>query len=104
MLNQIGVEEFFEIIENENKYAVITFFSSFDDSSDVFNDVLINVSEERDDIEFYTIDTEEASSLILEYRIEVVPSILLFKNGSLIEKLEGHHTTGELLEEIERYF
>ena len=104
MLNQIDADEFVELINNDRKNVVITFFSSYDDSYEDFNNILLDVSEERTDIDFFTIDTEEVSGLVLDYRIEVVPSILLFKRGELIEKLEGYYTSGELIEELERYF
>jgi len=104
MINKIGLEEFNEIINNEEVSSLISFYSSFDESMDAFNDVLNDVSEEREDIEVYSIDADEVSSLVLEYRIEFLPTMLLVKRGELIEKLEGFHTTGELLEELERYF
>lgn len=37
-----------------------------------------------------------------KYEVEVVPALLLFRDGELVERINGHRTKGELVRLLER--
>lgn len=50
---------------------------------------------------FFTIDTEEEKSIAKEYRIMDLPTILIFRNGELIDHVTGLTPKNVLITKIE---
>ena len=46
-------------------------------------------------VNFFALDSESESSLGTTYRVDVIPTILFFKKGTLVDRLSGltHRTT-----------
>ncbi len=49
------------------------------------------------------VDLEENESLLEKYNILSLPSIVVLKDGIMVNKLQGTMTTGELIEEFNKY-
>lgn len=47
-------------------------------------------------VEFFNADTEENSELAQEYQISSVPTILIFKNGEVVDKAVGFKSKDEI--------
>lgn len=103
MIKHLEESELKEELENENKLVIVDFFANWCGPCQMLAPVLEEIAEERKDIVIYKVDIDHSPNLGYEYRVEVVPTMILFKNKEVIGRLEGYYTTSELIGEIEKY-
>lgn len=60
--------------------------------------IVDEVAEEVKDYSFYKLNVDECDTVTHEYMIMSIPTLLIFENGELKEKLVGFKTKEELLE------
>ncbi len=60
--------------------------------------IVDEVAEEVKDYSFYKLNVDECDEVTHEYMIMSIPTLLIFENGELKEKLVGFKTKEELLE------
>lgn len=58
--------------------------------------VIRKMESEFDNIKFISIDIDQVSSIAQKYRIRTVPSLLLFKNGLEVNRINGLVLTSPL--------
>lgn len=84
-------------IENEKQFneeisegfAVVDFFATWCGPCRMLSPILEDVSETRDDAKFFKVDVDENYDLAKSFGIMSVPTVLFFKNGSLVDKSIG---------------
>ena len=103
MIKHLEESELKEELANENKLVVVDFFANWCGPCQMLAPVLEEISQERSDIAIYKVDIDHCPNLGYEYRVEVVPTMLLFKGEEVVGRLEGYYTASELIEEIEKY-
>ena len=93
-----------EIIDNANynekikdELVLVDFYSKTCGPCKVMMGILEEISEELNQIKFYKIDAHENMDLSVELGIMSVPTILIYKNGEIIERLVGLKPKEELL-------
>lgn len=52
---------------------------------------------------FGKVNIDEEETLAMEYGIRAVPTLLIFKNGEVVDKLIGAHTKQDLAASIEKH-
>lgn len=103
MLKKISEEDFkSEVLEN-NKTVIVDFFATWCAPCQMLMPVLEEISNEIDDLDIVEIDVDKARNLAMSYDIEAVPTMIIFKNGSQIDRLGGFYTKDELTEELKKY-
>ena len=60
------------------------------------------VLENDNDLNIVKVDIDESVELAIKYQVEVVPTLVIFKNGNPVKTLEGFRSEKELLEEINK--
>ena len=60
------------------------------------------LSKEQNDLNIFKVDIDESVELAIKYQVEVVPTLIIFKNGNPVKTLEGFRTEKELLEELNK--
>ena len=65
--------------------------------------VLEKISNSRAGFDIAKVDIDGARDLALKYGIEVVPTMIIFKNGNPVGRLEGFHDKSSLIEEVSNY-
>ena len=58
---------------------------------------VFDVSKEREDVKFCTVDVDQNQDLLAEYGIMSVPTLIVFKNGEIINKSVGVISKPEIL-------
>ena len=48
-------------------------------------------------------DVDQSGDLAVEYEIRSVPTIIVFKNGKLAERLTGFMTKDEIMKKVNKY-
>ena len=103
MLKKIEKEEFENEVLKNPKTVIVDFFATWCGPCQMLMPVLEEISNERDDFDIIEIDVDKAQELAIEYDIEAVPTMVIFKNGATIDKLGGYYPKEELEEELKRY-
>ena len=83
--------------------VVVDFFATWCGPCQMLMPVLEEIASKRDDFDIIEIDVDKAQELAMEYEIEAVPTMIIFKNGAAIDRLGGYYHKEELEEELKRY-
>ena len=79
--------EFNETINGE--YALVDFFATWCGPCKMMGPVLESVSSNRDNIKIIKVDVDKFESLARTYGVMSIPTLILFKNGQVIDKKVG---------------
>ena len=102
MLKKIEKEDFEKEVLKNSKMVVVDFFATWCGPCQLLMPVLEEISKERDDFDIIEIDVDKAQDLAMQYDIEAVPTMIIFKNGTAIDRIGGYYAKDELEEELKR--
>ena len=103
MIKKIEKEDFEKEVLKNSKMVVVDFFATWCGPCQMLMPVLEEISKERDDFDIIEIDVDKAQDLAMQYDIEAVPTMIIFKNGTAIDRIGGYYAKDELEEELKRY-
>ncbi len=92
---------FNDIVQGE--LVLVDFFATWCGPCRMLGPVLEELAEERSNITVAKIDVDESASLAKNYGIMSVPTLLLFKDGKLIDQRSGFMSKEELTRWIESH-
>lgn len=98
----LNKENFENKVLNSNKLTVVDFFATWCGPCQMLAPVLEKLSKEQNDLNIFKVDIDESVELAIKYQVEVVPTLIIFKNGNPVKTLEGFRTEKELLEELNK--
>lgn len=101
MLKHVNKEEFNELLK-QDKILVVDFFAVWCGPCQMLGPVLEDLAKEMENIEVLKIDIDEEEELAIEMGIEVVPTVMIFKNGEKKNVLQGLRSKSEFIEEINK--
>lgn len=84
----INTEEFNEIIKNGT--TLVDFFAEWCGPCKMLGPVLEKVAEEYNDIEFVKVNVDENMDLAQQYGIMSIPTVYIFKDGEVVNKMQGY--------------
>lgn len=103
MLKHINEDNFkTEVLEAE-KVTLVDFFAIWCGPCQMLAPVLEKISNSRADFDIAKIDIDQLPDLAVEYGVEVVPTMVIFKNGKVMNKFEGFKSESEIVEEVSKY-
>ena len=104
MIKYIDSEQNFENeILKQNELVLVDFFATWCGPCNMLSPILEKISNENDKIKIFKVDIDKFSSLAINYEIEFVPTILIFKNGKELNRLNGLVDDKEILDFIKNY-
>lgn len=68
---------------------MVHFSADFVEQCKQVDDVLDTLSKQFSDAKFYKCQAEDLSDISLKFKIEAVPTVLLFKNGKQVDRVDG---------------
>lgn len=86
---------------NEQKLTVVDFWASWCGPCMMLKPIFEELSGEMPDVKFCKADVDEERDLAIEYGVESIPTLLLFKNGELVDTLVGYRDKQTLRAELE---
>lgn len=98
----INKDNFENEVLKSDKLTIVDFFATWCGPCQMLAPVLEKISNENTDINIFKVDIDQSQELAINSRVEVVPTLVFYKNGSAIKTLEGFRTEKELLEEINK--
>lgn len=82
-----SLEEFNNAISNE--YVLIDFYADWCGPCKMLSPIIENIASSRDNIKVYKVNVDELGDVAREFAVMSIPTLILFKNGSLVDKKIG---------------
>ncbi len=102
MLKHINIDNFENEVLKSEKVVLVDFFATWCGPCQMLAPVLEQISKE-DSFDIAKINIDEAQSLAIEQGIQVVPTMVIFKNGQAIDRMEGFYSKGEIISKVSKY-
>ena len=90
MVKALITEDFEEKVLNSKKPVLVDFWASWCGPCRMLAPIVEKISNEMPDkFDFYKVNVDEESSLAAQYGIMSIPTLLVFKNGEMVEQSVG---------------
>lgn len=85
----INRESFEKIIAQDGKTVLVDFWATWCGPCRMIAPVLEEVAKERPDVTVCKVDVDEERELALEYGVSSIPTLLVFRDGKLVNQSIG---------------
>ncbi|MEK9634186.1 MAG: thioredoxin [Opitutae bacterium] len=101
-LINLNKESFSKVISSENKTVLIDFWAPWCGPCKALTPILEDIASEKgDQVGVYKVNVDENTDLAQEHGVQSIPTLLLYKNGSLSETIVGLKSKEELIQLID---
>ena len=97
MVKEINQSEFSSAIKSSNK-VLVDCYAPWCGPCKMISPIIDSVSEEIKYFNFYKLNVDEAGDVASEYGIMSIPTLLIFENGQLKQKVVGFMSKEEIEE------
>ena len=98
-LVNLNKESFDKVISSKEKTLIIDFWAPWCGPCTALTPVLEELSSEMSDqVGVYKVNVDDNTELAQEHGVQSIPTLLVYKNGSLSETIVGLKTKEELIE------
>ncbi len=96
-------KSFADMIQNSKTPILVDFYAAWCGPCRLMADVLDQVKAHiGDDVAIVKIDTEKYPKIASEWQIQALPTLMLFKDGQPIDRIEGVMQPGALLHRLQQ--
>lgn len=103
MLKHLGKESFETEVLKSNKTILVDFFATWCAPCQMLGPVLEKIASDREDFDIAKINIDEDQELAIKYGVEVVPTMLIFKEGKVVGKLVGYSDENRIISEMSKF-
>ncbi len=94
------MEKFNEMINGE-QLTLVDFFATWCGTCKMMHPILEQLKEKMgDDIRILKVDVDKNEALSMQYRIQSVPTLMLFKKGEMLWRQSGAMSLNDLMKKI----
>lgn len=90
MLKHVNNQNFREEVLKAQGIVLVDFFATWCGPCKMLSPVLEKISNSRAEFDIAKVDIDNDQDLAIEYGIEVVPTMLIFKGGEVVDRIEGY--------------
>ena len=104
-MKQVNTENFEDEVIHAGCNVVVEFYADWCAPCKMLMPVLTSVADEnKDQIKFVRINIDENENIASQYRILSIPTLLFFKEGGIVGKVEGAVPKNLIEQKISKYF
>jgi len=93
---------FAELLANSDRPVLVDFYANWCGPCQLMSPILEEVGAKmKDSLQVVKIDTEKYPQIASQYQIEALPTLVLFKNGQPIKKIEGLRQAPQLIADLQ---
>lgn len=105
MVKEITVDSFNTEVINSDKLTVVDFYATWCGPCRKLSPILEEVETELSDrVNFAKIDTDDNIDAAKEYQVSGLPTLLVFKNGEVVERMVGLMPKSSIITNIENIY
>ena len=93
----VNKDNFHKEVLSSEKPVLLDFFASWCGPCRMVGPILDEIAEEREDIEVCKVDIDEQPELASRYRIISVPTLMVLKNGNIVDQSIGARPKHQIL-------
>lgn len=93
----VNKDNFHNEVLNSEKPVLLDFFASWCGPCRMVGPILDEIAEEREDIKVCKVDIDEQPELASRYRIMSVPTLMVLKNGNIVDQSIGARPKHQIL-------
>ena len=93
----INKDNFHKEVLNSEKPVLLDFFASWCGPCRMVGPILDEIAEEREDIKVCKVDIDEQPELASRFRIMSVPTLMVLKEGSIVDQSVGAKPKHQIL-------
>lgn len=87
MVKKVENNDVSEVLSS--KCALVDFSAVWCGPCNMIAPIMEQLSEEREDVDFFNVDVDKNPELAMQYRIQSIPALVLFKDGSEVNRSIG---------------
>lgn len=103
MVKEINLDNFEDEVIKYNGVTVVDFFANWCGPCRKLSPILEEVESELSGVKFSKINTDENIDVAREYQVSGLPTLLVFKNGEVVERLVGLMPKSSIITNIEKH-
>lgn len=104
MVKKIDISNFDTEVKNSDKVTVVDFFADWCGPCRKLSPIIEEIEQELDGkAKFTKINTDDNIDLAREYQISGIPTLLVFKNGQMVERMVGLMPKNSIITNIEKH-
>ena len=103
MLKHVNQENFESEVLKSKTPILVDFFATWCGPCRMLGPVLEKIANSRAGFDIAKVDIDGARDLALKYGIEVVPTMIIFKDGRPLNRMEGFMSENEIVSEMSKY-
>ena len=94
----ISIDNFTEEVINSQRPVLIDFWASWCGPCKMLAPVIDEIANEKDDFKFVKINVDEEEELAMKYDIKSIPTLVIIKNGTEVNRISGFMTKTNILQ------
>lgn len=91
-------QDFQAVVLESNKTVLLDFWATWCGPCRMIAPILEEIAEERTDVKVCKIDVDEEQDLAIQYGVSSIPTLLVIKNGTVVNKSIGAVPKAAILE------
>ena len=104
MVQKVDISNFDVEVKKSNKVTIVDFFADWCGPCRKLSPIIEEIEQELTErVKFTKINTDENIDIAREYQISGIPTLLVFKNGELVERMVGLMPKSTIITNIEKH-
>lgn len=101
MVKKINSSEFQSEVLNSDGVALVDLFADWCMPCQMIAPIIEEISNEKADVKFFKINVDETPDVAIKYGVSSIPTLLIFKNGELVNKAVGAYPKEKIIKLLE---
>lgn len=94
---------FKDVVLDSKTLVLVDFYATWCGPCQMLSPVLEEISVENNDFEIVKVDVDKNHELARNYKIMTVPTMMIFKNGEVVDKIEGLVSKEVIINKMKNY-